>query len=553
MTGAPTRVTASDGGIAAGRDVNIGIPPEQLPAMIAAATAPLERQTAQQHAEIHALGERLGASEGILRAVLVTLGGHAGSIEPAALPARIAELVRERQDLLARQRDRPDDPDAALAELDRQLADRLAAGDDPAATALLAQKRDLKLAAAERRRTLSERLQATALRDQREAAEAEATLGELALAGLRYRDAAAHFRAAAALVPADEPDAGFGPGYLERAANALYAQGAEFGDNPALIEAIAGYRALLEVWTRPAAPREWARTQVNLGNASGVLGSRESGTARLEAAVAAYRAAQEEWTATTAPLDWALVQGNLGNVLYALGERDQGTARLEAAVTALQAALGQQTRSEVPLDWAHAQNALGVTLKVLGDRQDRSAPIEQAVAAYRAALQERTRDRAPLQWAETQNNLGNALATLGEREQDTVLLHQAVEAHQAALEIRTRARLPLDWAASQNNLGDALLTLARHETGTERLEAAVAAFLAALEEFGPDRVPLDRAKTRASLAEAMGEIALRTGRPHQPALAEIDAALAVFRAADATAYVAEAAAVRRRIAGDPAP
>ena len=53
----------------------------------------------------------------------------------------------------------------------------------------------------------------------------------------------------------------------------------------------------------------------NLGTALQALGERESGTARLEEAVAAYRAALEERTRERVPLDWAKTQINLGNAL----------------------------------------------------------------------------------------------------------------------------------------------------------------------------------------------------------------------------------------------
>jgi hypothetical protein len=59
---------------------------------------------------------------------------------------------------------------------------------------------------------------------------------------------------------------------------------------------------------------------MNLGNALQTLGSRESGTARLEEAVAAYRAALEEMTRDRVPLDWATTQNNLGHALRALGK-----------------------------------------------------------------------------------------------------------------------------------------------------------------------------------------------------------------------------------------
>ena len=48
-----------------------------------------------------------------------------------------------------------------------------------------------------------------------------------------------------------------------------------------------------------------------------ILGSRESGTARLEKAVAAHRLALKERTRERVPLDWAMTQMNLGVALRA--------------------------------------------------------------------------------------------------------------------------------------------------------------------------------------------------------------------------------------------
>ena len=78
------------------------------------------------------------------------------------------------------------------------------------------------------------------------------------------------------------------------------------------------------------------------------LGVRESGTARLEEAVAAYRAALEERTRTRVPRDWAKTQNNLGLALATLGVRESRTARLEEAVAAYRAALEELTRAVAP-------------------------------------------------------------------------------------------------------------------------------------------------------------------------------------------------------------
>ena len=78
---------------------------------------------------------------------------------------------------------------------------------------------------------------------------------------------------------------------------------------------MAAFRLALQELTRERVPLEWARTQMNLGNALVRLGEREAGTARLEEAVAAFRLALEEMTRERVPLDWAMTQMNLGIAL----------------------------------------------------------------------------------------------------------------------------------------------------------------------------------------------------------------------------------------------
>src|SRR5262249_56140346 len=76
---------------------------------------------------------------------------------------------------------------------------------------------------------------------------------------------------------------------------------------------------------------QWALTQNNLGNALKTLGGREGDTARLKDAVAAYRAALEVRTRERVPIEWALTQTGLGNALMELGKRGADTARLREA------------------------------------------------------------------------------------------------------------------------------------------------------------------------------------------------------------------------------
>jgi tetratricopeptide (TPR) repeat protein len=297
---------------------------------------------------------------------------------------------------------------------------------------------------------------------------------------LDYRSAAAKYAEAASLVASF--DAESRKKWLLAQAREFYDQGNEFGDNAAFADAVSLYRQCLDLASRARVPLQWSMTQNNLGNALLALGSRESGTARLEEAVAVYREALKECPREREPVDWAATQNNLGNALRVLGSRESGTARLEEAVAAYHEALKEQTRERVPLRWSMTQNNLGNALFRLGERESGTARLEEAVAAYHKALEERTQKRVPLDWAGTQHNLGSALFRLGERESGTARLAEAVAAFHKALEERTQKRVPLQWAGTQNNLGNALRVLGERESGTARLEEAVAAYHEALKE-----------------------------------------------------------------------
>ena len=238
------------------------------------------------------------------------------------------------------------------------------------------------------------------------------------------RDAPAVARRIEEVVAVEHPDdrPAWSPAFRERY-DQFYEEGQSKGINFSLSVAV-------ELARRRVASARSADERGTAGNllgiALGMLGARESGTARLEEAVAAYRAALAEYTRDRVPLDWAMTQNNLGAALWRLGERESETARLEEAVAAYRAALKERTRGRVPLDWAMTQNNLGNALARLGERESGTARLEEAVAAYRAALEEWTRDRAPLDWAMIQNNLGAALQTIGARESGTARLEEAV-------------------------------------------------------------------------------------------------------------------------------
>jgi tetratricopeptide (TPR) repeat protein len=469
-----------------------------------------ERPKASEEAKLDALSESqrillqksdaimtlLQRQQGMPRAALVNLLVRLGARDDIAdedIPKFLERFANEFSAIQEQLRRITNDHPEVLA-VRKRTADLLDAGNLDDAKALLA----------------TARTRISELRQERSREEAALLADEARIDRLQfdYRAAASKFAAAVALLPFDA-DAAFG--YLVEQANTLHRQGQEFGDNPALVEAIAIWHRANEVRSRTVSLLDWAMTQYQLGNALQVLGRRKSGTAKLEEAVAAYREALKERTRERVPLEWAATQNSLAGALQALGERESGTAKLEEAVAIYREALKERTRERVPLDWAATQNNLAVALKLIGQREEGTAKLEHAITAYRQVLKEWTRERVPLDWAMTQNNLGTALRALGERESGTAKLEEAVAAYREALKERTRERVPLYWATTQNNLGTALRALGERESGTAKLEEAVAAYREALKERTRERVPLDWAVTFGNQGVALMYLAERSG------------------------------------------
>jgi tetratricopeptide (TPR) repeat protein len=480
------------GGSVTSSTIIIGIPQEKVDELVRDAKRPLEELTTQQRENIALLKEKLDLNVSQVRAALGILGEN--DIPPERLAAKLVEIAERFKDLQATASAQPgDDPKIAALKIDAQKA--IDAADLVKADALLA---DVE---AEQRRAL-DRLAVNA-------AETSARRGEIALTRLRYAEAAKHFANAAAAFPANSSHEDKRISYVQRQANAFYLQGAEFGDNDALLSAIEGFKRLLEMTPRERAPLVWAATQNNLGTALSRIGERQSGTTKLEGAVVAYREALKELARERVPLEWAMTQNNLGAALYLLGERESGTAKLEEAVVAYREALKERSRERVPLDWASTQHNLGFALQALAEHDGGTAKLEEAVVAYREALKERTRERVPLEWAASQNNLGNALFRFEEHESGTTKLEEAVVAYREVLKERTRERVPLGWAQTQHNLGTALQVIGERQGGTMNLEQAVLAFDEALRERTRERVPLDWASSLGNQGVALMVLADR--------------------------------------------
>ncbi|HEY4848135.1 MAG TPA: hypothetical protein VIH87_10200 [Methylocella sp.] len=525
-------VTADHGSVAAGRDitapVTLGLDEKGVGQEVRKAQEPLRD-------ELERLAAQVARDNGVeiapLRAILVKLGEAGVKDEdiPKRLDEKAEELIKLRAKVDAHQQGSP-----GLAAIAQEAQALIVKGDlNGASRALTA------------RREVSRTRRIDASREDAEILALEARVDDLQLA---YRTAAEKYAEAAALVVPFDTEQQWR--FLLDQAGELYKQGHEFGDDAALTEAIGVYRRCLALAPRPERPLDWAKTQMNLGNALRVLGERESGTARLEEAVSAFRNALQEFTRARAPLQWAQTQNSLGLALWRLlGERESGTARLEEAVAAFREALQENTRARVPLERAGTQTNLGIALRALGARESGTARLEEAVSAYREALQELTRERVPLQWARTQVNLGVALSSLGERESGTARLEEAVAAFREALKEWTRERVPLRWAVPQMNLGNALRALGERESGTARLEEAVAAYREALQARTRARVPFLWAQTQENLAEAHLAFFGKDSQPRHldDALEAVDVALEEFCKAKADFYIEKAECLRETI------
>ena len=111
------------------------------------------------------------------------------------------------------------------------------------------------------------------------------------------------------------------------------------------------------MFRRQALPREWANTEVNLGNAftERIDGDRAD---NLEKAIAAYEAALTVVTVEASPREWAGIQNNLGAV-YRARMRGELADNLEKSIALLEAAfytrrLGCFERAPIREETRHA-------------------------------------------------------------------------------------------------------------------------------------------------------------------------------------------------------
>jgi len=273
--------------------------------------------------------EELGVTKAAVETMLTILKEQ--EVPPEQLEAKLKEIAERHNELteklhaLSKSNDEPE-----ITKRREQAADAIEQGDYDKAAELLEEAVGIDRQAIDEQQDELDRRKLSA-------ASTLSQQGELERTRLNYRKAADHFAEAASLVPTSEEDARFH--YLMEQASVLYDQGYEFGDNPALVEAIEAYRRILREYTRERVPFDWAMTQMNLGNALRRLGGRESGTARLEQALEAYQAALEERTRERVPLDWAWTQENIGLAYCALAEKSKDQETLLRGIASIKASL----------------------------------------------------------------------------------------------------------------------------------------------------------------------------------------------------------------------
>ena len=225
------QVRADTGGIAIGGSVtgstiNIGVPPEQLAALVRQAADFSETQKKV----IAKLEGELDLNQRQIRAALGILGEN--DIPPERLAAKLVEIAERFKALQETASAQPgEDPNIVTLKGGAQKA--IDVGELAKADALLA---DVET---EQRRAL-DRLAVNA-------AETSARRGEISLARLRYIEAATHFANAAGVFPPNSAHEDKRISYLQKEASALFQQGAEFGDNGALLSAIERYKRLVDL------------------------------------------------------------------------------------------------------------------------------------------------------------------------------------------------------------------------------------------------------------------------------------------------------------------
>jgi CHAT domain-containing protein/tetratricopeptide (TPR) repeat protein len=267
-----------------------------------------------------------------------------------------------------------------------------------------------------------------------------------------------------------------------------------------LEKAIAHLESALAIWTRQAAPQEWAMAHNNLGLAywARIQGQRVD---NQEKAAAHFEAALTVFSRNAHPHQWAQVQNNLA-VIYWNRTSGESAENVETAIKHFEAALTVFTLAANPHQWAATQNNLGIAYRTR-TRGERAENQEKAITHLDAALTVFTREAYAHDWATAHNNLGMVYLdrTRGEPVENR---EKTIAALEAALTVFTSEAYPQEWAHTQRNLGTAYAARTRGESAANRSKA-IEAFEAALGVFKRDVDPRQHLSTSRLLARTLCE------------------------------------------------
>ncbi len=237
---------------------------------------------------------------------------------------------------------------------------------------------------------------------------------------------------------------------------------------------LAGYAAVLMVYTQGNSPEIWATTQNNIAIA---YSNRIKGdiAENLEKAITGYEAALKVRTRKDFPIQWANTQNNMASA-YSNRIKGDVAENLEKAITGYEAALKVHTQEDLPIDWAGTQNNMA-NVYVNRIKGDRAENLEKAIAGYDAVLKVYTREDFPIQWASTQNNMANAYSDRIKGD-ETENLKKAITGYDEVLNVRTRKDFPIQWAMTQRGYASLYEQLGQPELSLRHYHDALEVFTA---------------------------------------------------------------------------
>ncbi len=255
-------------------------------------------------------------------------------------------------------------------------------------------------------------------------------------------------------------------------------------------------------------PRQYAKTQANLGNIYYLMltGNRQT---NLEQATRCYEEALKFLTPETSPKDYASLQNAMGDVCAELLSGDR-VSNLERSIAYFHEALRFLDPNEDAYTYAMVQNNLALTYsKWIGEA--RNANLFEAVACYKRALQVFTPEKYPINSATAQSNLGDAYLEIAAVNQQSGTgqienIKSAIACFQEALRFQSSQNVFLNYAITLDRLGQAYLRLAKVEESTNEqiamIQKAIDCYQTALRFRTPAAAPLEYAMTQTNLGIA---------------------------------------------------